>query len=107
MNRAWVGDITFIATGSGWLYLAVLLDFVFPTSGGLGDERTNRSAVGLGCFDHGVGAMASATRTDPSYRSGAVVLQYGLCRDAEKAWHGAEPEPERKLLRQRGGGELL
>ncbi len=24
--RAWVGDITFIATASGWLYLAVLLD---------------------------------------------------------------------------------
>ena len=26
MDRAWVGDITFIATGSGWLYLAALLD---------------------------------------------------------------------------------
>ena len=25
-NRVWVGDITFIATQSGWLYLAVLLD---------------------------------------------------------------------------------
>ena len=25
-DRAWVDDITFIATGSGWLYLAVLLD---------------------------------------------------------------------------------
>ena len=26
LDQAWVGDITFIATGSGWLYLAVLLD---------------------------------------------------------------------------------
>ena len=26
VDRAWVGDITFIATGIGWLYLAVLLD---------------------------------------------------------------------------------
>jgi putative transposase len=26
VDRAWVGDITFVATGSGWLYLAVLLD---------------------------------------------------------------------------------
>jgi len=26
VDRAWVGDITFIVTGSGWLYLAVLLD---------------------------------------------------------------------------------
>lgn len=25
-NRAWVGDITFIATAVGWLYLAVLID---------------------------------------------------------------------------------
>jgi putative transposase len=25
-NRAWVGDITFIATAAGWLYLAVLID---------------------------------------------------------------------------------
>lgn len=25
-NRIWVGDITYIATGEGWLYLAVLLD---------------------------------------------------------------------------------
>jgi len=25
-NQAWVGDITFIHTGQGWLYLAVLLD---------------------------------------------------------------------------------
>jgi putative transposase len=26
VDRAWVGDITFIATARGWLYLAVLLD---------------------------------------------------------------------------------
>jgi len=26
VNRAWVGDITFIATAVGWLYLAVLVD---------------------------------------------------------------------------------
>lgn len=25
-NQAWVGDITYVATGEGWLYLAVLLD---------------------------------------------------------------------------------
>ena len=26
VNRAWVGDITFIATAEGWLYLAVIID---------------------------------------------------------------------------------
>lgn len=25
-NRAWVGDITYVRTASGWLYLAVILD---------------------------------------------------------------------------------
>jgi putative transposase len=25
-NQIWVGDITYIRTGEGWLYLAVLLD---------------------------------------------------------------------------------
>lgn len=25
-NRVWVGDITYIATDAGWLFLAVLLD---------------------------------------------------------------------------------
>lgn len=25
-NRVWAGDITYIRTGSGWLYLAVVLD---------------------------------------------------------------------------------
>lgn len=26
VNRVWVGDITFITTAAGWLYLSVLLD---------------------------------------------------------------------------------
>ena len=26
MNRAWVGDITYIATAEGWLYLAAIID---------------------------------------------------------------------------------
>ena len=26
MNKVWVGDITYIATECGWLYLAVVID---------------------------------------------------------------------------------
>ncbi|KGH16300.1 hypothetical protein P608_06965, partial [Comamonas thiooxydans] len=25
-NQAWVGDISYVATGEGWLYLAVVMD---------------------------------------------------------------------------------
>tara|TARA_B100000678_G_C18224650_1_gene508353 strand:+ start:304 stop:720 length:417 start_codon:yes stop_codon:yes gene_type:complete len=42
-NQKWVGDITYLATGDGWLYLAVLIDLysrkvigwvILPSSGG-------------------------------------------------------------------------
>ena len=26
LNQKWVGDITYLATGEGWLYLTVLID---------------------------------------------------------------------------------
>ena len=26
LNRVWIGDITYVSTNDGWLYLAVLLD---------------------------------------------------------------------------------
>jgi transposase InsO family protein len=39
-NEAWVGDVTYIATGEGWLYLAVLLDlFSRRVVGWVGNER--------------------------------------------------------------------
>jgi putative transposase len=33
VNKAWVADITYIRTRSGWLYLAVVLD-LFPRKAG-------------------------------------------------------------------------
>jgi transposase InsO family protein len=36
-DRVWAGDITYIWTAEGWLYLAVLLD-LSPQSCGLGHE---------------------------------------------------------------------
>lgn len=47
LNRAWVGDVTFIATQEGWLYLAAILD--------LGSRRivgwslSDRMRSGLAC----------------------------------------------------------
>jgi putative transposase len=45
-NEAWVGDVTFIPTQSGWLYLAVLLDlYSRKVIGWSMSERNNRQLV--------------------------------------------------------------
>jgi putative transposase len=38
-NQAWVSDITYIRTRSGWLYLAAVLDLHSRKTSGLGDKR--------------------------------------------------------------------
>ena len=58
MDRAWVGDITFIATGSGWLYLAVLLDLY------------SRRVVG----------WAMSERIDQQLVLDALIMALGHCR---------------------------
>jgi transposase InsO family protein len=45
-NRVWVGDVTFIGTRSGWLYLAVLLDlYSRKVIGWSMSERNNKQLV--------------------------------------------------------------
>ena len=38
-NRVWTGDITYIQTGEGWLYLAIVLDLVQPRDRRLVDQK--------------------------------------------------------------------
>lgn len=45
-NKAWVGDVTFISTRKGWLYLAVLLDlYSRKVVGWSMSERNNKQLV--------------------------------------------------------------
>jgi len=46
-NRVWVGDVTYIATGEGWLYLAVLLDLFSRRVVGWATSATNDRALAL------------------------------------------------------------
>lgn len=55
-NRAWVSDITYIRTGSGWLYLAAVLDLY------------SRKVVGW--------AMAPSMPAEP----GCAALQMAICQ---------------------------
>ena len=45
-DQVYVGDITYIWTRDGWLYLAVVIEFIFAQSGGLEHEFSDESATG-------------------------------------------------------------
>ena len=47
LNQAWVGDITYIATGEGWLYLACVMDLASRKI--VGWSMSDRMTVGLVC----------------------------------------------------------
>jgi putative transposase len=51
-NRVWVGDVTYIATDEGWLYLAVLLDLFSRRVVGWATSATNDRALALDALDH-------------------------------------------------------
>ena len=76
-DQLWVGDITYIPTWEGWLYLAVLLDAGAPpgsASGGrLGDGRASGRGVDARRPRHGTGPASPDSRTAPSLGSGQPV----------------------------------
>lgn len=51
-NEAWVGDVTYIATAQGWLYLAVLLDLFSRRVVGWATSDTNDTTLALAALDH-------------------------------------------------------
>jgi transposase InsO family protein len=53
-NEAWVGDVTYIATAQGWLYLAVLLDLFSRRVVGWATSDTNDTALALAALEHAV-----------------------------------------------------
>jgi putative transposase len=50
-NRAWVGDVTYIPTAEGWLYLAVLLDLFSRRIVGWATSDTNDRALALAALE--------------------------------------------------------
>jgi transposase InsO family protein len=50
-NKAWVGDVTYIQTGEGWLYLAVLLDLFSRRVVGWATSATNDRVLALAALD--------------------------------------------------------
>jgi putative transposase len=53
-NEAWAGDVTYIATGEGWLYLAVLLDLFSRRVVGWATSAANDRQLALDALGHAV-----------------------------------------------------
>ncbi len=64
-NEAWAGDLTYVATGEGWSYLAVLLDLFSRRVVGWAMSTTNDTALALA-------ALNSATSTRRGVPAGLV-----------------------------------
>jgi len=86
-NEAWVGDVTYIATGEGWLYLAVLLDLFSRRVVGWATSATNDRTLALEALNQAVrtrhplaGLVHHTDRGSPyasdDYR--AALIQKGL-----------------------------
>ncbi len=58
-NRAWAGDITYLWTGEGWLYLAVVLDIGTRRVIGWSLRETLRTELVTGALDMALGARAA------------------------------------------------
>ena len=78
-NRVWVGDVTFVATRQGWLYLAVLLDLYSRKVVGWSMANRNDTSLVKACLDMAVSHRQpapglihhtdrGATYTSQSYR---------------------------------------
>jgi transposase InsO family protein len=53
-NRAWTGDITYIPTNEGWLFLAVVIDLFSRRVVGLVDATADAQQSGHRCTGDGL-----------------------------------------------------
>ena len=105
-NSKWVGDITYIRTDEGWLYLATVKDLCTKKIVGYAfSERIDANLV--------VAALSMAynrearRRTDFSQRQGCSVRVQQIPRSACRVRHNAKYVTQRRPIRQRCRREFL
>ena len=111
-NRIWLADITYIATGQGWLYLAAVLDLATRKKLPLG--RLRRAMRDHMRAELPLAALMMAgqrQRPKPGLVRHSDRSQPTCCRDLRQATRRNErhavDEPYGLLLRQRPDGKLL
>jgi len=73
-NQKWAGDITYIATGEGWLYLAVLMDLYSRRIVGWAMGMQSTTALTLQALEMALHNVQSH-RNCSIIRTGAVSMQ--------------------------------
>ena len=96
-NKAWVTDITYIATDEGWLYLAGIKD-LFNGEGGLRPRCPHDAAVGHAGAVSGRCCQATWQGVAPSLGSRQPVLLSSLPEAATPVRHASFYEPQGELL---------
>ena len=118
-NQKWAGDISYIWTSEGWLYLAVILDLysrrvigwaplghpaqTLPGRGQQPNEARSRDP-GLG---HGGRPATTAERLQSSHRSWVAILFKRVPKAPEQAQLQGLDERQGQLLRQCHGGDVF
>ena len=72
-NKTWTGDITYIWTKQGWMYLAVVLDLFNREIVGCVHEKKDNKGYRNKSPCHGHTAKEAAERVDISFRQGKPV----------------------------------
>jgi putative transposase len=63
-DQLWSGDITYIHTEEGWVYLAAVIDLFSRQVVGWSMKASHANQPGQRCAGHGVVAASTTTRTD-------------------------------------------
>lgn len=106
-DQAWVSDLTYLPTGEGWLYLAVVIDLYARKVVGWALSTSLASELVIRAFQ-----MACLNRQPPKgllfhLRSGCAVRQPGVSGETRRLGRAAKHEPQGGSLGQRLRGDVL
>jgi len=94
-NRAWAGDVTYIGTEEGWLYLAVILDLFSRRVVGWSVSPINDRNLALQAPQQRHTRTAAQGRRPPSHGPRQPLRQRGLRDRLAQPWLHRQHEPYR------------
>lgn len=86
-DQVWVQDITYLKTGEGWVYQAVVL----PANSGLARGQSHDVIAGLPGVDEGIQLAQSASGFGDAHRPWLAVYRQPLPVDAGELWAQKPP----------------